>query len=202
MLPFDRKNFEPQPFSRLTGFVINPKLRRFKGALKTWNVNFKNNLKRQKEAILEEIKKLEENSDSSNIDLSLRITLRVDLHAIYRTEERNLIQKIKLNWLKLGDENTNFFHRFLDAKKRKNLISKLINEQGSSTSSFREIEDIILDFYSSLYSKSISTGSILLNFARSYVSSIQNTKLSSRFGLDEIKQAMKYLGRNKATNTK
>ena len=49
------------------------------------------------------------------------------------------MQKSKLNWLDLGDEGTAFLHRFLAAKKRKNLISELISDQGNSIKSFLEL---------------------------------------------------------------
>lgn len=51
-------------------------------------------------------------------------------------------------------------HDFLVAKKRRDLISELTNNQGIPTSSFREIEALIIDFYKSLYKKTPSAGSI------------------------------------------
>ena len=45
-----------------------------------------------------------------------------DLLELYRREERGLIQKSKLNRMKLGDVNTKFFHRFLAAKKKKSTV--------------------------------------------------------------------------------
>ena len=39
--------------------------------------------------------------------------------ALYRLEEISLVQKSKLNWLHLSDENTSLFHQFLAAKKKK-----------------------------------------------------------------------------------
>ena len=59
--------------------------------------------------------------------------------------------KSKLNWFVLGDENSGFFHRFVNAKKRKNLITELVDEQGVITKSFCDIERVILGFYEGLY---------------------------------------------------
>lgn len=64
------------------------------------------------------------------------MSLKVELLERSMIDERNLIQKSKLNWLKLGGENSSFFYHFLAAKKRKNLITKLIDEDGSILSSF------------------------------------------------------------------
>lgn len=71
--------------------------------------------------------------------------------SLYCIDERNLMEKRKLNWLSLGDENSKFFHRFLSAKKRRNLISELINDKGAVTTSYKEIEELILRFYNTLY---------------------------------------------------
>ena len=96
----------------------------------------------------------------SSLDNIVKLSIKSDILAIYRREERDLIQKSKLNWLKLGDENTSFFDRFLAAKKRRSLISKLIDDQGTPTVSFNGIESLIIEFYKSLYTKSPQAGSL------------------------------------------
>ena len=80
-------------------------------------------------------------------EIVYRNYLQADLLSIYRIEERNQIQKSKLNWLKVGDENSGFFHRFLNAKKRVNLITELMDDIGAVTRSFHDIEGWILSFY-------------------------------------------------------
>ncbi|TYK01648.1 signal peptide peptidase-like 5 isoform X2 [Cucumis melo var. makuwa] len=67
------------------------------------------------------------------LNSNLRLSLEADLLEILRTKERNLLQKSKLTWLMLGDENTSFLHRFLAAKKRRNLIPELINDRCNPT---------------------------------------------------------------------
>lgn len=63
----------------------------------------------------------------SDSDKDFQNFLKTELLAFYRLEKVNLIQKSKLNWIRLRDENTSFFHRFLAAKKGRNLIPKLVN---------------------------------------------------------------------------
>lgn len=67
-------------------------------------------------------------------------------------EERNLIQKSKLNWLRLGDENTSFFYRFLAAKKTK-LFTEILSLDEVPITSFRAIEGEILHYFEPLYKK-------------------------------------------------
>ena len=54
----------------------------------------------------------------NEVELAHKSAIQTKLLCIYRTEEINFIQKNKLNWLAIGDENTGFFHRFLNAKKK------------------------------------------------------------------------------------
>ena len=129
--------------------------------------------KNQEESLLqalanEEIK--EESLNMLSLDNILNLSIKSDLLAIYRRERSDLIQKCKLNWLKLGDENTNFFPRFLAAKKRCSLISELIDDQGTPTVSFNGIESLIIEFYKSLYTKSPQVGSLPNPFEWSVVS--------------------------------
>ena len=62
-------------------------------------------------------------------ELGTRTALQAELFSIYQSEEHNCIQKSKLNWfwLSLGDENMGFFHRILNANKRRNLFDNWSN---------------------------------------------------------------------------
>ena len=107
-------------------------------------------------------------------------------------------QETKLNWLSLGDENTIIFHRFLAANKKKNLIAELINDHKIPTISFKEIEDLILEFYRSLYTKTPDYNVITINLQRKSMNHCQKKFLTTRFKINEIKNALCLLGKNKA----
>ena len=99
--------------------------------------------------------------------------------------------------MKLGDENTKFFHWFLAAKKR-NLISKLVNDQGVPTPSHVEIEGLIFYFYWLLYTKAPQASHFPSPLNWTIVSNDQNKRLTSEFSVEEIKSTLKMLGRSKA----
>ena len=60
---------------------------------------------------------------------TLKWLMEADLLELFRMEERDLIQKSKLNWMKLGDVNTKFFHRFLAAEKKRKEKSTIFAEK-------------------------------------------------------------------------
>lgn len=78
------------------------------------------------------------------------------------------------------------------------MIAKLLEDQDKLANSFRDIENMILSFYKSLYSRLPSAGAIPTNLKWSIVSRTQNIWLASRFTMEEIHKALKLLGKNKA----
>jgi hypothetical protein len=45
-------------------------------------------------------------------------------------EELTWIQRARANWLKHGGRNTMFFQQFASSRKKRNMITSLVNEQG------------------------------------------------------------------------
>ena len=114
-------------------------------------------------------------------ELGSRTAMQAELISIFQNEERNYIQKSKLIWLSLGDENTGFFHRFLNAKKRRNLITELKDDNGVVLTSFRDIERIVLEFFETLYTRIPGDRFIPINSDWSGVSAIQMRLLLPSF---------------------
>lgn len=48
-----------------------------------------------------------------------------------KDEERLLYQKAKVEWLKEGDKNTNFFHKVLKGRKHRGRIMSVCDEKGN-----------------------------------------------------------------------
>ena len=189
-------------FQGWAGFILHEQLRSVKLAVKAWNIAAQAKVKKKTEKSL--MSKLEKYDSVAELiglnqeELNSRAALQAELLSIYQNEERNFIQKSKLNWLSLGDENTGFFHRFLNAKKRRNLITELKDDDGVVSTSFRDIERLVLEFFESLYTRIPGDRFIPINSNWSCVSSIQNEALVTQFSVEEIFKALKALGNNKA----
>ncbi|XP_058734312.1 uncharacterized protein LOC131606042 [Vicia villosa] len=67
-----------------------------------------------------------------------------------QVEEDMLIQKSKVTWLKLGDNNNSYFHAAVKEKNKQKGISTLHALDGRILTTQDQIEDEILDFYKQL----------------------------------------------------
>ena len=158
-------------------------------------------VKEREKSLLSELEKYDYVAELIGLneeELDSRAALQAELLSFYQNEERNYIQKSKLNWLSLGDENTDFFHRFLNAKERRNLITELKDDNGVVSTSFHDIERLVLEFFETLYTRIPGDRFTPIKSNWSCVSSIQNEALVTQFSVEEIFKALKALGSNKA----
>ncbi|KAL0320135.1 UNVERIFIED_CONTAM: hypothetical protein Sradi_5275000 [Sesamum radiatum] len=63
-------------------------------------------------------------------------------------------QRGKAQWLKEGDRNTQYFHARASARRPKNSISRLRNEEGVWCDSVEDIQQIILGYFTGLFQSS------------------------------------------------
>lgn len=67
--------------------------------------------------------------------------LKKDLDEEYKKEEIFWQQKSRVQWLREGDRNTNFFHAHTMQKRKKNCIERLIDDQGKECKTAAQLEE-------------------------------------------------------------
>ncbi|KAA3468965.1 reverse transcriptase [Gossypium australe] len=60
-------------------------------------------------------------------------------------------QKARANWLRFGDKNSSFFHKYATIRRRENSISKLITEDGKEITTGAEINETATIFFKELF---------------------------------------------------
>lgn len=106
--------------------ILNIKLKRFKKYFKGWGSNIslvmrekeKNEIRRE----LEDIEKLEEEGPIDVEVCCRRASLLAELNIILTNEELFRLQQSRERWLLKGDQNTAYYHRIANGRKRKNTI--------------------------------------------------------------------------------
>lgn len=100
---------------------------------------------------LEVLDRLESTTDWSSQYKEERCSVKCKLQELILKEERAARQKSKSQWAKEGDSNTKLFHRLMNARKSKNLISKIEKEDGNLVKSENEIIEEVVSFFKKLY---------------------------------------------------
>ncbi|XP_039055017.1 uncharacterized protein LOC120197624 [Hibiscus syriacus] len=103
-------------------------LRVVKMEAKEWNTNFRANKNGKTKEKEENISRLEDQllrTNNKEAVASEINSLKAELWAIYRKEERVWIQKSSLRWFHDGDMNTKFFHTVLIMRNKQNQISAI-----------------------------------------------------------------------------
>jgi hypothetical protein len=74
-----------------------------------------------------------------------------EMDSLLEQEEIYWKQRSRIEWLREGDRNTNFFHRKSTWRKKKNTISKLKKDDGTFTNSVELMGEITTGFFKDLY---------------------------------------------------
>ncbi|KAL4194233.1 hypothetical protein AMTRI_Chr05g67590 [Amborella trichopoda] len=136
------------------GFRLQSKIQLLKASLKSWSQSLPGNYSHIKSNLLNtllELDCLEESWPLSPSEIDLRIQTKLDYLSTLKKEELFWYQRCRINWLKVGDLNTRFFHRIANWCRRENTIST-IKVNNLYLDRPEEVESAILAFFQNLYS--------------------------------------------------
>ena len=127
------------------------KLKLIKQNLKKWNVKVFGDTRLKKQSLLRRIKELDALESSNNQLKEERYVAKTIPKKTILEEDRALRMKSKFTWAREGDANTKLFHSLLNARKAKNVITKLELDDGSIVDSEDDIVREITSFFQKLY---------------------------------------------------
>ncbi|KAJ6764100.1 hypothetical protein OIU74_023055 [Salix koriyanagi] len=136
-------------------YCLTSKLRRLKDNLKSMHRESTSNLtdrvQQAKQAWMAAQLKQDLNPRDEELKQQER-TLAKDYAQLCRDEESFFRQRSRIQWLKLGDRNTSFFHKSLLHRQSRNRINSIINEEGDIITNPKEMGEYIVDYYKNLLS--------------------------------------------------
>jgi hypothetical protein len=144
----------------------------------------------------------EEARDITDEQVIARIESKVELLKILDEEEIHWYRSWQENWLLKGDNNTEFFHRVANGRKRKHTIYSLQDGEMVITGDENLLKHAS-DYYRDLFGSGSGNAFDLdpeLWPKEENVSSHENLELVRPFDMEEIKKALFSMEKNKASD--
>ncbi|XP_072084360.1 uncharacterized protein [Arachis hypogaea] len=178
----------------------NSCMENFQKVLKNWNHNVFGNIHQKKSKILRRLQGIK-NSLNMNPNLyleKLQRELWEEYEEILAQEELLWFQKSRCNWLKFGDRNTKFFHASTMARRRRNRIEALQDDNGNWIHEQTTLERMATSFYSRLYIEDTPDTPFVLNNCFPPLDTIDLESIGSNVSRMEIRSALFSMGSLKA----
>ncbi|KAK1300198.1 hypothetical protein QJS10_CPB13g01119 [Acorus calamus] len=181
-----KQSFDGSPL-----FQFVKKLSNVKYALKCWNKStfggVQSNLSHCREKLESAQSTLHGDPINPNLIMEESIARQGYMVAL-RAEESFLRQKLRQQWLALGDKNSKFFYSSIKVRSSRNSISCLRGTDGMYCTNPDEIKSSIIQYYKNLLNP--ESGCPVPVLALSNVSQNQNATLVNSVTLEEVKQAV------------
>ena len=169
---------------------IQKRLQSCKDHLQDWNYKVFGNVtkvlkqKQRRLQYLEELNLLHELAEEIQ-------GLKKGINEMLFREEVMWNQRSRALWIKCGDRNTKFFHATANNRQRKNRIEGISNSEGRWREDRMEVENVILEYFTEIYSTSYPTEfDASLNAVGSRVSEEMNVELLREFREEEVWRAL------------
>lgn len=78
----------------------------------------------------------------------------LEVTSLTNMEENLLRQRAKVDWIKLGDNNSAYFHAILKSKYKQTNIKLMMDENGNNLMTREKIEEEVTGFYKRLIGES------------------------------------------------
>ncbi|KAA3464864.1 reverse transcriptase [Gossypium australe] len=145
---------------------------------------------------------IEELNDEERTEESLVELMEVKLHLNMEMDkdERYWEQRARVNWLRMSDKNTSFFHKYVMQRRRINRIQGLQRADGSIATNENEMEEIARVYFSTLFeSKGVGDMEHILSGINVFISDSMNQLMQNSFTEEDIIEAMNGMGPTKAS---
>lgn len=180
------------------------KVKNVRRTLKGWGSNLAGSRKKTKKQYNEELKSLEEMEEISPLSIS-QANRKYDIQSMLlqldADEESYWYKRTQSQWLLKRDNNTEYFHRIANGRKRKNNIFSLKDGDDNNIVGDVALLNHATSYYKELFGK--AAGNLVpinpdLWDANEKLTDIDNKILDRPFSEEEVKQALYEMEKNKA----
>ena len=126
-------------------------------------------------------------------------SVRKEINDLLDSEEIMWHQRSRMQWMMLGDHNTRYFHSKALDRKRKNAISRIMDENGIWHETKEGIANVVVYYFEKLYTTSYPSHILeITDTIPTKVSSEMNQSLIKDFTKEEVLAALKQMHPTKA----
>ncbi|KAA3482032.1 reverse transcriptase [Gossypium australe] len=137
--------------------------------------------------------------DRDDETLSKIIDTKIHLNMEIEKDEMYWEQRARVNWLQSGDRNTAYFHNCATARRRANIISKLILDDGKEINDASGIHEEVKFYFENLFNTNgVANPREVLEGIEESISVEANEDLLAPFSEDGVVTALKGMGPTKA----
>lgn len=125
--------------------------------------------------------------------------LKQKLEDLWTKEEEYWRTRSRIQWLKLGDRNSTYFHQATVERRRKNTINRMQRADGVWIENEADIVKECEDYFRNMFQSEACEGvDDQMHCIPKLVGEDDNRRLTRRVSLEEVKEAVFQLGGNKA----
>ncbi|XP_042965938.1 uncharacterized protein LOC122299618 [Carya illinoinensis] len=165
-----------------------------KGALMQWSKLIENDRRRDLKDRTELLKKLQEDEGCHNSKEIKQV--QAEIGVCLEMEDLKWRQRAKVDWYKLGDRNTQFFHSCANQRRKTNSIKYIFDGQNVRHTNHTQIELIFNSYFQDLFTSSRPSSEDIeecLKGVETYVTAEMNSYLTKQFTRIEVEAAIKQM---------
>jgi hypothetical protein len=130
-------------------------------------------------------------SDLTEENIKREKELVAELEKLLEQEETYWAQRSRVNWLKLGDKNTSYFHKFASSRRSRNRIKGLRDHSGAMREGTEQLNPMISDYFAGLFTTEVDEPDPeLIEKVVPRVNSEMNVALLKPYTAEEVKKAL------------
>jgi hypothetical protein len=194
---FVKKYYSEMQNSNNTDNVLT-KLNKLHGALHEWDANVLQNPRKRLTKAQDKLEKaMNGPMNDENEVVAKEMAELIDL--LLEQEETHWMQRSRANWLRHGDRNTSFFHHYATARRKKNFIKKLKNDQEEWSEGTDQLKPLIYHYFANLFMSEVNElDPAMMDKIMPRVTDLMNEKLLAPFTPEDVKKAAFSIGDFKA----
>ncbi|KAL4279285.1 hypothetical protein GQ457_03G012310 [Hibiscus cannabinus] len=167
--------------------------------LDDWFCRLRKEIKVTEKSLKERLKQLNDLAPKNEVlgeitEAKIALNLEADKEELYWE------QRARANWMKSGDRNTSFFHKFASYRRKRNRVDRLVDDSGKVVNSNENLLRVATDYFKKLYqSNGPSNHDQILEGITSCIDEDMNGKLDEVFTNEEVLVALKSMSPLKAS---